>query len=73
MRDKIKFKKLEEISLAEIQLPSGENGGSNKVECVLLVVIRTRPSREVDVLAVQDFENPFARPETTNYLRHFQE
>ena len=39
MRDKIKFKKLEEISLAEIQLPSGGNGGSNKVECVLLVVI----------------------------------
>ena len=39
MRDKIKFKKLEEISLEEIQIPSGENGASNKVECVLLMVI----------------------------------
>ena len=40
MRDKIKFQKLEEISLEEIQ--GGENGELNKVKCVLLIVIRTR-------------------------------
>ena len=40
MRDKIKFQKLEEISLEEIQ--GGENGEFNNVKCVLLMVIRTR-------------------------------
>ena len=40
MGDKIKFEKLEEISLEEIQ--GGENGELNKVKCVLLMVIRTR-------------------------------
>ena len=34
MRDKIKFEKLEEIPLEEIQV--GDNGEFNKVECVLL-------------------------------------
>ena len=40
MRDKIKFQKLEEISLEEIQ--GEENGELNKVKCVLFMVIRTR-------------------------------
>ena len=40
MRDKIKFRKLEEISLEEI--PGEENGELNNVKCVLLMVIRTR-------------------------------
>ena len=44
MRDKIKFQKLEEISLEEIQ--GGENGELNKVKCVLLMVIRIRPPKE---------------------------
>ena len=44
MRDKIKFQKLEEISLEEIQ--DGENGELNKVKCVLLMVIRTRPPKD---------------------------
>ena len=37
MRDKMKFKKREEISLTEIQV--GDDGELNKVECVLLIVI----------------------------------
>ena len=37
MRDKIKFKKLEEISLEEIQVE--DNGESDIVECVLLMFI----------------------------------
>ena len=37
MRDKIKFKKPEEISLEEIQV--GDNGELHKVGCVLLMVI----------------------------------
>ena len=37
MRDKIKFRKLEEISLEEIQ--GIVNGELNKVKCVLLMVI----------------------------------
>ena len=49
-RDKIKFEKLEEMSLEEIIL-SGENGESNKVG---LMVICTRPPQNVDVLAVLD-------------------
>ena len=40
MRDKIKFQKLEEISMEEIQ--DGENGEFNKVKCVLWMVIQTR-------------------------------
>ena len=52
MRDKIKFEKLEEISLEEIQ--GGENGELNKVECVLLMVIRTR--------LPQDENNDLRRP-----------
>ena len=35
MRDKIKFQKLEEISLEEIQ--GGENGELNKVKCVFRI------------------------------------
>ena len=44
MRDKIKFEKLEEISLEEIQ--DGVNGELNKVKCVLLMIIRTRLSQD---------------------------
>ena len=36
MRDKIKFEKLEEIPLEEIQVE--KDGKFNKVECVLLMV-----------------------------------
>ena len=32
MRDKIKFRKLEEISLEEIQVLSGDNGETKKVD-----------------------------------------
>ena len=54
MRDKIKFQKLEEISLEEIQ--GGENGQLNKVKCVLLMVIR-KPSDYDRVSKVGDGED----------------
>ena len=39
MRDKIEFEKIEEISLDEIQVLCRENGESNKLDCVLLMII----------------------------------
>ena len=39
MRGKMKYKKLEEISLEEIEGLSGENCESNKVDYFLLMVI----------------------------------
>ena len=54
MRDKIKFEKLEEISMKEIQ--GGDNGELNKVKCVLLMVIFEPDFPRMDTETPSDYE-----------------